>query len=64
MSTPTSKGKLDEVMKEAGPQELLRLAKSIRKSCVRKVANTELKLDPKALREMDGIINRMEAQLN
>jgi hypothetical protein len=62
MSTPTSQAKLQEVMNAAAPHEVLRLARMVRSTYVKKVGNTEVVLDPDALRRLDKCIAQLEGQ--
>ena len=58
------KDELQKVLAKATPDELLRLAKLVRKSYVAQVRETGVKLDPRLLRSVDAKIKEAELQVN
>ena len=67
-SSPTKisadSAKLQEIINNAKPNEMLRLAKLVRALYVTEVAATRQQLDPARLRKLDANIAQLEAQAN
>lgn len=55
---------LIEIIKQATPEEQVRMAKAVRKLYVAQVRATKAQLDPNLLRMLDAKIKETEATLN